>query len=258
MTSWHGHPCLITGPLHRNKQRILCHMRGNNVYKCTFIACRLSVLEYLHRALHELVCIYVYVCKLLCPHLPVCVRHYSDVIMSPMASQITSLTIAYSAVYSGADQRKHQSSVSLAFLRGIHRSPVNSQHKWPAMRKCFHLITSSCICLIINRTIRDICDYQLQRLVLWKEIRENVAGPLWGESTSHGWITPQRASNAESVSMAWRCPWASSHEAPRHVLHTCPHIQWRCSWIAFHGHVIFIAVTYGLGYLYNTGENLAQ
>ena len=46
--------------------------------------------------------------------------HDSDVIMSTMASQITSLAIVYSTVYSGADQRKHQSSVSLAFVRGIH------------------------------------------------------------------------------------------------------------------------------------------
>ena len=44
--------------------------------------------------------------------------------MGAMASRITSLTIVYSSVYSGADQRKHQSSASLAFVRGIHRSPV--------------------------------------------------------------------------------------------------------------------------------------
>ena len=55
--------------------------------------------------------------------------------MSAMASQITSLTIVYSIVYSGADQRKHQSSASLAFVRGIHRWPVNSQHKGPVTRK---------------------------------------------------------------------------------------------------------------------------
>ena len=40
-------------------------------------------------------------------------------------------------VYSGADQRKHQSSTSLAFVRGIHRWPVNSPHKWPVARKMF-------------------------------------------------------------------------------------------------------------------------
>ena len=44
--------------------------------------------------------------------------HYCDVIMGTMASQITSLTIVYSTVYSGAGQRKHQSSASLAFETG--------------------------------------------------------------------------------------------------------------------------------------------
>ena len=61
--------------------------------------------------------------------------HYSDVIMDTMASQITSLAIVYSTVYSGAVQRNHQSSSSLAFVRGIHRWPGNSLHKWPVTRK---------------------------------------------------------------------------------------------------------------------------
>ena len=63
--------------------------------------------------------------------------HYNDVIMGAIASQITSLTIVFSIVYSDADQRKHQSSASLAFVRGIHRGPVNSPHKWPVTRKMF-------------------------------------------------------------------------------------------------------------------------
>ena len=62
--------------------------------------------------------------------------HYYDVIMGAIASQITSLTIVYSTVYSGADQSKHQSSASLAFVWGIH-PPVNSPHKWPVTRKMF-------------------------------------------------------------------------------------------------------------------------
>ena len=62
-------------------------------------------------------------------------NHYGDVIMSAIASQITNLTIVCSTVYSGADQRKHQSSASLAFVRGIHRWPVNSPHKWPVTWK---------------------------------------------------------------------------------------------------------------------------
>ena len=55
-----------------------------------------------------------------------------------MVSQITSFAIVYSTVYSGADQREHQSSASLAFVRrGIHRWPVNSPHKSPVKRKMF-------------------------------------------------------------------------------------------------------------------------
>ena len=69
--------------------------------------------------------------------------HYSDVILGAMSSQFTSLTIVHSTVYSGADQKKHQRSASLAFLWGIHRWPVNSPHKWPLTRKMFPLMTSS-------------------------------------------------------------------------------------------------------------------
>ena len=62
-------------------------------------------------------------------------KHYDDVIMSAIASRFTSLTTVYLIVYSRADQRKHQSSASLAFVRGIHRRPVNSPHKGPVTRK---------------------------------------------------------------------------------------------------------------------------
>ena len=60
--------------------------------------------------------------------------------MGSITSQITSLTIVYSIVYSNADQRKHQSSASLAFVRGIQRGPVNSPHKWPVTRKMFPFV----------------------------------------------------------------------------------------------------------------------
>ena len=61
---------------------------------------------------------------------------HSNVIMSAMASQITGVSDVYSTVW-GADQRKHQSSVSLALVRGIPLSPVNSPHKGPVTRKIF-------------------------------------------------------------------------------------------------------------------------
>ena len=89
-----------------------------------------------------------------------CIIHYGDVIMSRKASLITSLTIVYSIVYSGADQRKHQSTASLAFVRGIHRGPQNGQQRG----KCFHLMTSSCIAMChvkslwvaLNRNMEEI------------------------------------------------------------------------------------------------------
>ena len=69
--------------------------------------------------------------------------HYTDVIMTTMASQITSLTVVYSTVYSDADQRKHQSPASLAFVRGIHRDRWIPRTKGQLRGKCFHLMTSS-------------------------------------------------------------------------------------------------------------------
>ena len=74
------------------------------------------------------------------PFLDICAHHsphYCDVVMGTVASQITSLMIVYSTVCSDADQSKNQSSASLAFVRGIHRGPVNSPHKWPVTRKMF-------------------------------------------------------------------------------------------------------------------------
>ena len=69
-------------------------------------------------------------------------KHYDDVIMTTIASQITSLTSVYSTVYSDADQRKHQSSASLAFVWGIHRDRWIPRTKGQLRGKCFQLITS--------------------------------------------------------------------------------------------------------------------
>ena len=71
-------------------------------------------------------------------------NHYNDVIMTTIASQIISLAVVYSTVYSDADQRKHQSSASLAFVWGIHRDRWIPRKKGQLRGKCFHLMTSSC------------------------------------------------------------------------------------------------------------------
>ena len=62
-------------------------------------------------------------------------KHHNDVIMSAMVFQIISRTTVNSIVHSVTDQRKHQSSASLAFVRGIHLWPVNSPRKGPVTRK---------------------------------------------------------------------------------------------------------------------------
>ena len=70
-------------------------------------------------------------------HQAIITTHYSDIIMSTMASQITGIPIVCSTVCSGADQRKYQSSALLAFLRGILRWPLDSPHKGPVTRIMF-------------------------------------------------------------------------------------------------------------------------
>ena len=77
-------------------------------------------------------------------------KHYTDVIMGAMASQITSVSCVYSTICLVLDQRKHERSASLAFVRGIHRWPVKSHHKGPATRKRFPfddvIIKLCCLC----------------------------------------------------------------------------------------------------------------
>ena len=79
--------------------------------------------------------------------------HYHDVIMGPIPSQITSLTIVYAIVYSDADQRKHQSSASLAFVWGIHRDRWIPRTKGQLRGKYFHLMTSSCYLIYLNNKL---------------------------------------------------------------------------------------------------------
>ena len=77
--------------------------------------------------------------------------HYDDVIMTTMASQITSLTVVNSTVYSDADQRKHQTPASLAFVWGSHRDRWIPRTKGQLRGKCFHLMTSSWITIFHNQ-----------------------------------------------------------------------------------------------------------
>ena len=98
--------------------------------------------------------------------------HYDDVIMTMLASQITSLTIVYSIVYSGVNQRKHQSSASLAFVREIHRGPVNFPHKWPVTRKMFPFDD---VIMDLHDISDDTVTFRCYLLVVWS----SVLGFMW-------------------------------------------------------------------------------
>ena len=154
----------------------------------------------------------------------------------PMASQITNLTIVYLIVYSGTDQRKHQSPASLAFVGGIHRGPVNSPHKRPVTRKMF---------LFDDVIMRHLCvgllDHPYMHIVLIAQANSNVkplqwcymsvkspitgntsvfsiacsskrseismfhiTGPYNGKQPVAGGCLAQMANNAESVFSWWR------------------------------------------------------
>ena len=85
--------------------------------------------------------------------------HYTDVIMTMMVSQITSLAVVYSTVYSDANQRKHQSSASLALVWGIHRDRWIPRTQSQLRGKYFHLMTSSCHSFIWGVIIHRWLDF---------------------------------------------------------------------------------------------------
>ena len=142
-----------------------------------------------------------------------------------MASQITSIWIVYSDLCSGAHQRKHQSSVSLAFVRGIRRSPLDSRHKGPVAQRIFpfdDVITLHRFCVVgikfyiihhltkANKHYHDVLSDRcvsnrreldsmlkgLYRLSIKTSSMVCIIDPFWGEST--GGLTKQGVSKTES------------------------------------------------------------
>ena len=91
--------------------------------------------------------------------------------MTMLESKITSLTVVYTIVYSGVHQRKHQSSASLAFVREIHRGPVNFPHKWPVTRKMFPfddvIMFQYVLRICYNRTNRSTTTLQGSGQLQW-------------------------------------------------------------------------------------------
>ena len=106
-------------------------------------------------------------------------NHYNDVIMSAVTSEITGILMICSTVWSGADQRKHQSSLSLAFVRGIHRWPVNSPHKGPVTRKVFPLFDD----VIMQTSISQITPHTSRASYIWDIYCEDL-GENWPRCNS--------------------------------------------------------------------------
>ena len=126
-------------------------------------------------------------------------NHYTDIIMSAMASQITSVSIVCSTVGPGADQRKHQSSVSLTFAWGIQWWVPRT--KGQKRGKCFHWMTSSWFPAygLLNGIVRFTESITLvsratgnstdcSAVPSGKQVRRqlvHITCPLGGESTNH-------------------------------------------------------------------------
>ena len=113
--------------------------------------------------------------------------HYNNFIMGTMTSQITDVSIAYSTICSGADQRNHQSSASLAYVWEIHRWPVNSPRKGPVTRKMFPfdciMMTSDSELWPQPRTSALICIWFCSSeiwVIIGLEMNEDFSLTHWG------------------------------------------------------------------------------
>ena len=128
-----------------------------------------------------------------------------------MASQITSLAIVYSTVYSGADQGKHQNNASLAYVRGwIPR--IKGQY----YGKCFHLMTSSCKCLPPN-TFHEIYSYTQQfTLMLTSGLMHHLVHlATVNNNVLSCNITLLSRTPAISIGMVWFLTWSKFTWHPR-------------------------------------------
>ena len=139
--------------------------------------------------------------------------------MGSIASQITSLTIVYSAVCSGANQRKHQSSASVAFVRGIHWGPVNSPHKWPVTRKIFPfddvIMRSNYSSKLWTHALDRVI--QLPAVFSWRRHGMkmfSVSMFLCGLPTTGG-FSSQKASDAEMARVP-KCQWRIATMSVKH------------------------------------------
>ena len=127
--------------------------------------------------------------------------------MGAIASEITSLTIVFSTIYLDTDQRKHQSSASLAFVRGIHRRPVNSPHKWPVTRKMFPF--DDVIMFVSDFISVETARIPISAACIGKFERQHDP---WNEQTWYLWRQQNRQCQldlSDCLQPTWRVSWSS-------------------------------------------------
>ena len=145
--------------------------------------------------------------------------------MGAVASRITSLMIVYSTVYPGADQIKHESSASLAFVRGIYRWPVNSPYTGPVTRKMFPFDDDIMFCLygfILFNSSMNLTNNRAPRWRHYTEILNFIAlceSKLSGDYPRKVWsgaspMRRHRNENANRKRVAYGCQNSSSSFGP--------------------------------------------
>ena len=155
--------------------------------------------------------------------------------MGAISSLITRFMIVYLTVYSDADQRKHQSSASLAFVWGIHRGPVNSPHKWPVTRKMFPF--DDVIMSDAERVTRVMSSQWLKS----SNQTENteILGTLYGEENCglfeypiRRFILRSRGDWVLKCSYPWRLQFPSDQKTPGH--------QYPQYWVLCHSNFMYL------------------
>ena len=141
--------------------------------------------------------------------------------MGALASQIISLKIVYSIVYSDTGQRKHQSSALLAFVWGIHRGLVNSPHKGPVTWKMFPFDYVIMFWCIVSRPTTKNCAWFIRNFAMlkWKNVTElwlalNETNPCtWIPVTSDRTLQWKQSCCRKSLSsyLWWNWNWPLMH-----------------------------------------------
>ena len=136
--------------------------------------------------------------------------HYCDFKMGAVASQITSLMIVYSTVYSDANKRKHQSSMSLAFVRGIHRGPVQVM-AW-CRQATTHYLSQCCLSQCCQCCLTAPSHYLSQ---CWPRSLSpyGVTRPQWVES-----LRPVMHICSPNSGHHWFKKWLAACSLPIHYL----------------------------------------